>query len=115
MSTIVIDIPPTTYAHLVKKASESGKSPEALMFELVEATYGATTDVQDVPPNGIALGQPKTARQILQAAGLVVPLSETLKSMIIPGVTLDEVQDILSNADGPSLTEILDQQRGSKR
>ena len=79
MSTIVIDILPKTYAHLVKKASESGKSPEALMFELVEATYGATTDIQDAPSTGILLGKPKTARQILQDAGMIAPLSETLK------------------------------------
>jgi hypothetical protein len=57
---------------------------------------------------------PRTTRDVLQAAGRARPLSETLQSKIIPGVTLDEVRTILSHATGPSLSDIIQEQRGAK-
>ena len=58
--------------------------------------------------------RPQTARNVLQAAGRVRPLSSTLRDRIIPGVTLDEVRTILSHASGPSLSDLIQEQRGAK-
>lgn len=56
--------------------------------------------------------RPRTTTEVLQAAGRVRPLSEALRQKIIPGVTLDEVRNALSEATGPSLSEIILEQRG---
>ena len=114
MSTMVIDVPSTIYEHLQHEAARTGKSPEAIALELLVATYAPALDKPQRSSNGMHLTPTKAARQILEEAGLIVSLSSTLKSMIIPGVTLDEVQDILTETSGPSLIEILDQQRGPK-
>jgi hypothetical protein len=46
--------------------------------------------------------------------GLLSSLSEELRKKIIPGVTLEEVRAALDAAGGPSLSEIIDEQRGRK-
>lgn len=53
-----------------------------------------------------------TAHEVLAAAGRLRPLSDALRNKIIPGVTLDEVRAILSQAAGPSLSDIIHAQRG---
>ena len=103
MSTIVIDIPPETYERLEEQARKAGKAPEALTRELLETALQARE-----------VARPRTAREVLQALGRVRPLSETLRSKIIPGVTLDEVRIALTHAAGPSLSEIILEQRGPK-
>jgi len=55
---------------------------------------------------------PRTTTEVLEAAGRVRPLSEALRQKIIPGVTLDEVRSALSETTGPSLSEIVLEQRG---
>ncbi|MFB0534662.1 MAG: hypothetical protein ACETWR_06740 [Anaerolineae bacterium] len=103
MSTIVIDIPPETYERLEEQARKAGKAPETLTRELLETALQAREEAR-----------PRTAREVLQALGRVRPLSETLRSKIIPGVTLDEVRIALTHAAGPSLSEIILEQRGPK-
>jgi hypothetical protein len=56
--------------------------------------------------------RPKTARDVLQAKGRVRPLGDTLRRRIIPGVTLDQVRKALTQAGGPSLSDIILAQRG---
>lgn len=103
MSTIVIDIPPETYERLEEQARKAGKAPETLTRELLETALQARDEAR-----------PRTAREVLQALGRVRPLSETLRSKIIPGVTLDEVRIALTHTAGPSLSEIILEQRGPK-
>lgn len=103
MSTIVIDIPPETYKRLEERARRAGKAPEALTRELLEAAIQTQEDAQ-----------PRTTREVLHTLGRIRPLSETLRRKIIPGVTLDEVRLALKQAAGPSLSEIILQQRGLK-
>jgi hypothetical protein len=100
--TLTIELSPEAYDQLRRRAEEAGKAPEALSRELLE---DALRDEQ--PP-------PKSAREILEAAGMVRPLGPYLESKIIPGVTLEEVQRILTEAGGPSLSEIILEQRGPK-
>jgi predicted DNA-binding protein len=103
MSTIVIDIPSETYRRLEAQSRKAGKSPEMLTRELLETALQAYEEVQ-----------PQTVREVLQNLGRVHPLSENLRRKIIPGVTLTEVRTALTQAAGPSLTEIILAQRGPK-
>jgi predicted transcriptional regulator len=103
MNTLTIDLSPETYKRLEEQARRVGQTPEVLGRELLELALRA----EEVP-------RPRTAREILQAAGRTRPLSPALRNKIIPGVTLDEVRAILSHATGPSLGEIIDEQRGAK-
>lgn len=104
MSTIVIDIPPETYKQLEEQSRRAGKAPEVFTRELLETalkTYQKT--------------QPRTTRDVLRDLGRVRPLSETLRRKIIPGVTHAEVQTILAQAPGPTLSEIILDQRGARK
>ena len=110
MSTLVINIPAKTYEYLVAKANETGKSPEMLASELVEATYGIRNGISQQSRND----DPQQVRKVLEQLGQARPLSEILRAMIIPGVTLEEVIETLSQTPGPSLGQIVDEQRGPK-
>ena len=103
MSTIVIDIPPETYKRLQEHASKAGRTPQAWTRELLEAAL--ETHKQS---------QPSTVKEALQAAGRVESLSDTLRRMIIAGVTQEEVRQALTHADGCSLSDIILEQRGPK-
>lgn len=103
MSSMVIDIPPVMYQRLQEQARKAGKSPEALTRDLLDRALQAEEGTQ-----------PRTARAVLQAAGRARPLSETLRRRIIPGVTLEEVRESLTQAGGPSLSNVVLEQRGPK-
>ena len=103
MNTIVIDIPSKTYRRLEEQSRKVGKTPEMLTRELLETALQAYEEVQ-----------PQTTREVLQNLGRVHPLSENLRRKIIPDVTLAEVRTTLSQAAGPSLSEIILEQRGTR-
>ncbi len=103
MPTMVINIPAELYEQLEVQARQAGTTPEALTHTLLETALRA----HEKP-------LPRTARDVLQAAGRVRPLSETLRRQIIPGVTLDEVRRALSHASGPALSDLIQEQRGPK-
>jgi predicted transcriptional regulator len=104
MTTMTIELKPETYARIAKQAKEQGRTPVELTQELVENSVETETATPA-----------KTARELLEEAGMLRPLGDELKSMIGDSPpSLDEVIEILSNAGGPSLGEILDQQRGPK-
>lgn len=101
MSTIVIDVPPEIYRQLQEQSRRAGKAPEVFSRELLETALQTYQDVQH-----------RTTREVLGAMGRIRPLSENLRRKIIPGVTLTEVQTILAQATGPTLSEIIREQRG---
>lgn len=103
MGTITVDLPLETYKRLEAQARRAGQDPATLSRELLESALQARE-----------AAQPRTAREVLQAAGRVRPLSATLRNRIIPAVALDEVRMILRRAAGPSLGEIIQEQRGRK-
>jgi len=105
MSTLAIELPLETYQRLQERARQAGKPPESLIRELVERALREET-------MGKELG--KGAREILEASGRIRPLSEALRRRIIRGVTLEEVRSALGRAGGPSLSEIVLEQRGPK-
>jgi plasmid stability protein len=103
MDTIVIDIPPETHKRLEVQARREGKTVKALTRELIETGLQTCEEAW-----------PKTVQEVLQVAGRIHPLSETLRRKIIPGVTLDEVRTALTQAAGPALSELILEQRGPK-
>jgi plasmid stability protein len=103
MNTITIDLSPETYQQLEAHARRTGQALETVGRELLEMALQAEKGPQ-----------PRTAREVLQVAGRIRPLSPTLRNKIIPDVTLEEVRTILSHATGPSLSAIIDEQRGAK-
>jgi hypothetical protein len=103
---IVLRLPSPGYRRLQEWAGRVGKSPESLTREIVEQAVQQHA-LPTAPP-------PRTARQILQAAGRVRSLSPALQQRIIPGVTLEEVRASLARAGGQPLSEIVLQQRESR-
>jgi hypothetical protein len=101
MNTITIDLPPETYKRLEDQAHRTGQAPEALGRKLLETALQAW----EIPRS-------RTTRDLWQATGRTRSLSATLRDKIIPGVTLDEVRTILSRTTGPSLSDIINEQRG---
>ena len=103
MNTVTIDLSPETYQRLEEQARKAGQAMEALSRALLEAALKSREGARS-----------QTTRDVLQAAGRARPLSDTLRSKIIPGVTLDEVRTILSHNAGPSLSDIIQEQRGAR-
>ena len=102
LNTIAVHIPQETYRRVARQARKMGKAPDEWTREVIETAL----QLREQP-------RPQTTTEVLQAAGRVRPLSEALRQKIIPGVTLDEVRSALSEATGPSLSEIIVEQRGS--
>ncbi|HDQ70830.1 MAG TPA: hypothetical protein ENN19_01905 [Chloroflexi bacterium] len=103
---ITVRLSPTPYHRLQELARQAGKTPESLTREIVEQALQDTASPMSSPP--------RTARQILEAAGRVRSLSPSLRQRIIPGVTLEEVRASLDKAGGPPLSEIILRQRESR-
>ena len=103
MNTTTIDLSPETYKRLEAQALRAGQAVEVLSRQLLENALKAQEEAR-----------PRTTREVLQAAGRARPLSEALRNKILPGVTLDEVRAILAHAAGPSLSDIIQEQRGVK-
>lgn len=102
MNTVMIHLPEETYRRLEDQAQRAGKPPEKFTREVIESALR------------IYEQQPKTSRDLLESMGRVRLLSETMRRKIIPGVTLEEVRRGFSEVSGPSLSEIILEQRGVK-
>jgi plasmid stability protein len=126
MAKIVVELSPAIYQQLRQRAQEAGKSPEALSRELLGAAL-QSQPARDVgkPPAALSPEPPertqvpeappvRSAREILRQSGMLSELSPYLQSKIIPGVTLEEVQEALTQAGGPPLSDIIIEQRGPK-
>lgn len=77
MSTLTIDLSPETYQRLEEQARRAGQAPETLSREILETAL----EMRET-------AKPRTTREVLQTAGSTRSLSPTLRSRIIPGVTL---------------------------
>ncbi|HRJ42733.1 MAG: hypothetical protein KJZ86_10795 [Caldilineaceae bacterium] len=136
MNRLIVELSPEVNAVLVSQARAQGKTTAEYACDLIESGIRRSTEnsssartaadvvkdadaayvvVSPAPIEAKPVPRPKTAREILEAAGMVRLLGDELTSLIGNDVpALDEVIDALSATDGPSLTEILDQQRGPK-
>jgi hypothetical protein len=103
LEAFVADEREDAYERLAAVAEAEGKAMDELVRELVEQALPSVSYAQ------------KSTKEILRDAGLLTELSNDLKALIGDDPpSLDEVIEILSKAGGPSLGEILDQQRGPK-
>ena len=103
LDTMAVHIPQEIYRRIAKQARQMGKAPDEWTREVIETALLAREKAQ-----------PQSTDEVLRAAGRIRPLSEALRGRIIPGVTLDEVRSALSEAAGPSLSEIIEEQRGPR-
>ena len=103
MNMLEIDLPTETRRRLEAQALREGKTVHELTRELIESGLRSCAE-----------SKPQTTKEILQSMGLLSSLSEELRKKIIPGVTLEEVRAALTAAGGPSLSEIIMEQRGPK-
>lgn len=113
MNTLVIAVADSTLHNLEQQGQSAGKSSAQIAADLIEDVFGSTVNGSH-HYFGLDTEEPKTIREYLQEAGLVVTMSDSLRRHIRYDVTLDEVVDILAEAGGPSLSEIVDTQRGPK-
>lgn len=95
------------YHRLQELARRAGTTPETLTREILERALEERTPSTETTS--------QSARQILEAAGRVRPLSHTLQQKIIPDVTLEEVRVALQQAGDPSLSDIILRQREPSR
>jgi hypothetical protein len=103
---VIIKLSPRHYQLLQGIALKMGKAPETLSREILEQALQQTT--MEPPPDREAV------RLVLRAAGRAQSLSPALRQRIIPGVTLEEVQESLAQAGGKPLSEIILEQRGPR-
>ena len=103
MSTLTINLSPEAYERLEEQARQAGQAPETLSRELLETALRMRETAK-----------PRTTREVLHTAGRTRSLSPTLRSRIIPGVTLDEVRQILAQAAGPTLGDVIREHRGPR-
>ncbi len=117
MSQITIEISPETYQRVKQQARRQHQSVDSLVRHLVEQNFDAADDA-----NGMTRVEakpqetPQRLRERLEAAGVLRPLGPALEQQIETyGVPIhEEVREWLAQAEGPSLSEIVDQQRGPK-
>jgi len=106
MSTLAIELPLETCQRRQERARRASKPPESLIQDLVEKALREER-------MGKELGE--SAPEILEASGRARSLGEALRRGVIPGVTPpEEVRSALSRAGGPSLSELVLEQRGPK-
>jgi hypothetical protein len=103
MSTIVLNIDPELYKQISAEAKARGQAMEEYSRELFESAFEKRRK-----------SSKETARELLEAAGMLRPLGDELRKLITSDVPLDEIVEEVSKAGGPTLTEILQEHRGPK-
>ena len=104
METVVLHLSRQSYKDLQEQAHRAGKPVEVFTRDILEDALQQTGTQSPA----------KTTREILEAGGRLRPLGEHLKRRIIPGVTLEEVRETLKRSGGPSLSELILEQRGPR-
>ena len=102
METLIVSLSSITYARLRRRAAALGKPPEVLSRDILEAALR--------PPPLKAKDTP----EILEAAGMRTSLGPGLRAMIVRDVPLGEVRASLAAKEGPTLSDIVLEQRGPK-
>jgi hypothetical protein len=103
MKTVVLNLDPKLYEQVSAEAKARGQAMEEYSRELFESAF-----------ENRRKSSKQTARELLEAAGMLRPLGDELRKLITSDVSLDEIVEETSKAGGPSLSEILDEQRGPK-
>ena len=100
MTTLTLELPKDLLRLLQKRASEEGQEPQEAALRILK---------EELTPE--AKSERERVIEVLQAAGLIRPLSEELRQMIDPSVTHEEVEAAFARAGGEPLSEIIIEQR----
>jgi hypothetical protein len=103
MNIITLNVDPELYEQVSAEAKARGQAMEDYSRELFESAFETRRK-----------SSKQTARELLEAAGMLRPFGDELRKLITSDVTLDEVVDLMSQSGRPSLGEILDEHRGPK-
>jgi len=101
MTTLTLELPKDLLSLLQERASERGGQ------ELQEAALRILQ--RELAPE--AKSEHEHVVDVLQAAGLIRPLSEGLRQIADPTVTHEEVEAAFARAGGKPLSEIIIEQR----
>ncbi|PDV97935.1 hypothetical protein [Candidatus Chloroploca asiatica] len=104
MTTITLDLSPDTYQRLLVEAAQRGAPVEAVAAKLLAEQLA-----------DVSLSERERATAVLRAAGLLTELSPEEKERAARSTaTLEEVQAALAQGGGPTLSELVLEQRGPK-
>lgn len=100
MTTLTLELPKDLLSLLQERASERGQElqEEALRILQKELASEARSERERIV-------------EVLQAAGLIRPLSEGLQQIADPTVTHEEVEAAFAESDGKPLSDIIIEQR----
>lgn len=106
MTTLTLELAPTIYQRLREEADRLGKPAQVVAQELLTERLAILAVAPD--------NERERVRQVLQKAGLLTELDPELRKLADPTVSLEEVRAALDRVKGPSLSEIVLEQRGPK-
>jgi hypothetical protein len=108
METLTVELPIEVYQRLRKRATEKGMKIEAVAAEAIKTWLLLPSEVQSQRIKR------ERVREKLQKAGLIRPLGDELRRMIISDVKHEEVEAAFVRAGGKPLSQIIIEQRGPK-
>jgi len=107
METLTLNMPTDMYQQLVNLAGNLGKPPQMVALEWLRERLSP-------PPLPVPASEEDIGGQALRAAGLLTELSPALCELADPTVRLEEVVAAMSQAGGPSLSEIVLEERRAR-
>lgn len=107
MRTLTLDMPTDMYQRLAAEANRLGQLPQVMALEWLSTRWGLSTPQ-------IAQEEEDIGGQALRAAGLLTELSPGLSELADPTVRLEDVIAAMARAEGPSLSEIVLEERRSR-
>ncbi len=106
MATLTLQLPLQVYQQLCEQADRLGKSPQRVVQEwLIERLDVLASETDN---------ERARVKAALRAAGLLGELTPALRERANPTVPLEEIEAALARAKGPSLSEIILEQRGPR-
>jgi|Deesub1362B_J571_1020462.scaffolds.fasta_scaffold02721_4 hypothetical protein len=108
METLTIELSTEVHKLLLRRAAEAGLEIEAMAAEAIRRWLLLPNEAQRMRIKR------ERVRQKLRDAGLIRPISEELRKMIIPNVRHEDVEAAFARAGGKPLSQIIIEQRGPK-
>lgn len=104
MATLTLELPKDLLGLLQKRASDGGEEPQKVALEILR---------KELAPE--AKSERERVIEVLQAAGLIRPLSEELQQMIDPNTDYEAVRrELAARSFDPPLSQIIIENRGEK-
>jgi len=104
MTALTLELPKDLLGLLQKRASEGGQEPQEAALRILK---------KELAPE--AKSEHEQVIEVLQAAGLVRPLSEELRQMIDPNIDYEAVRrELAERSFDPPLSQIILENRGEK-